>query len=138
MVRCWGFETVVGILVKASFWGVASPISVLNCYGPYRNREIFWDNILSGGLLSIPNLILGGDLNLTLSASETWGSKAILDPLASHFRLMFDSVYLVDVAQPDSGPTWRNGRVGEAGISKRLDRFLISSSLLPAFNLHCV
>ena len=74
--------------------------------------------MLLGGLLYIPNLILGGDLNLTLSASKSWGTKAILDPLATHFRLLFDSVNLVDVAPPDTGPTCRNGRVGEAGISK--------------------
>ena len=35
-----------------------------------------------------------------------------------------------------SGPTWRNGRAGSEGISKRLDRFLISSSLLPSLRLY--
>ena len=41
MVRCRAFKTVAGILVKASFRGMGSPIFVLNYYGPYRNREIF-------------------------------------------------------------------------------------------------
>ena len=104
-VRCCAFETVVGILVKADFQGMTSPLAILNCYGPYRNREFFWNKLLIGGLLTTPNLILGGDLNLTLNASETWGTKAILNPLASHLRLLFHSVDLVDVAPPDVGPT---------------------------------
>ena len=34
------------------------------------------------------------------------------------------------------GPTWRNGHSGEAGISKRLDRFLLSESLLPCLSYY--
>ena len=36
----------------------------------------------------------------------------------------------MDVAPPCAGPTWRNGRIGEDGISKRLDRFLLSEQLI--------
>ena len=36
----------------------------------------------------------------------------------------------MDVAPSCAGPTWRNGRIGEDGISKRLDRFLISDQLI--------
>ena len=35
-----------------------------------------------------------------------------------------------------SAPTWRNGRSGDAGICKRLDRFLLSESLLPIFSFY--
>ena len=48
-----------------------APLVLINCYGPYRNKELYWDKVLRGGLLSAPNLILGGDLNLTLNAAET-------------------------------------------------------------------
>ena len=51
-------------------------LSILNCYGPYHNRDSFWNAVASGGLLSLPNLILAGDLNLTLNASEIWGPRA--------------------------------------------------------------
>ena len=37
LVRCRAFETVVGILVKERFWGLSTPLAILNCYGPYRN-----------------------------------------------------------------------------------------------------
>ena len=35
-----------------------------------------------------------------------------------------------------SAPTWRNGHSGAAGISKRLDRFLLSESLLPCVSFY--
>ena len=70
-VRCRAFETVAGILLEASFRGVDIPLDVLNCYGPYKNRENFWELVQRGGFLSSPNLILGDDLNLTLKAFET-------------------------------------------------------------------
>ena len=70
-VRCRAFETIAGILVKAKFRGMNDPLVILNCYGPYRNRDILWEKVHRGGVLSTPNLILGGDLNLTMKASET-------------------------------------------------------------------
>ena len=84
----------------------------------------------SGGLLSLPNLIMAGDLNLTLNASDIWGSKAHPDPLGPYFSKLFSDHHLVDVAPSCAGPTWRNGRIGEDGISKRIDRFLLSDQLV--------
>ena len=83
--------------------------------------NFFWDKALRGGLLNLPHLVIGGDLNLTLRSSKVWGVKASLDPLSNHFLSLFQSVGLVDVAPLASGPTWRNGRLGVEGISKRLD-----------------
>ena len=82
-----------------------APISILNVYGPYRDHELFWEKAFCGGLLSIPNLVLGGDLNLTLYSSEIWGIKASLDPLSHHFLSLFNSVGLVDLAPQYAGPT---------------------------------
>ena len=69
-----------------------------------------------GGLLSLPNLILAGDLNLTLNVSEIWGSKAQIDPLGPFFTKLFSDHQLADVAPSCAGPTWRNGRLGDEGI----------------------
>ena len=113
-----------------------SPIAILNVYGPYRDRELFWEKAHRGGILSIPNLVLGGDLNLTLYSSEIWGKKASPDPLTQHFLSLFYSVGLVDLVPQYVGPTWRNGRVGEEGVSKRLDHFLISASIIPSLWVH--
>ena len=77
------------ILVKATFRGMPYPVDILNVYGPYRNQDSFLEKSRQGGLLNSPNLILRGDLNITLRASETWGTKAAIDPLSSHFNLFF-------------------------------------------------
>ena len=107
-VKCHAFKTVAGILIKATFKGMNVPLDILNCYGPYKHRDIFWENVCRGVLLNSPNLILGGNLNLTLKASDTWGKKVVIDPLSSHFKLSFDSLGLMDIASPSAGPTWRN------------------------------
>ena len=71
-----------------------------------------------------------------MNASETWGHKAILDPLSSHFKHFFDLAGLHDFAPPCPRPTWKNGRLGTEGISKRLDHFLLSSDLIPLLKSH--
>ena len=91
---------------------------------------------MTGGLLSIPNLILAGDLNLTLNVAEIWGKKSSIDPLGPHFKHIFSSVDLVDIAPSCVGPTWRNGRTRDEGISKSLNHFLISSSMVPTLHRH--
>ena len=138
LLNCKAFHTAAGILLKASLRSSPLELSILNCYGPYINRDSFWNSATTGGLLSLPNLILAGDLNFTLNASEIWGSKLQLDPLGPFFSELFSDHHLVDVAPTGVGPTWRNGRMGEEGISKRLDRFLLSDQLvnsLPRFRV---
>ena len=69
-VRCKAYQTMAGILLEASVRGSHLSLSIINCYGPYRHREAFWDEAARGGLLSLPNLILAVDLNLTMNASK--------------------------------------------------------------------
>ena len=138
MLRCKAYHTLAGILLKVSMRGWSLPFSILNVYGPYLHRDTFWNVVASGGLLSTPNLILAGDLNFTLSASEIWGAKAIVDPLGPTLSTLFSAHHLVDIAPSCAGPTWRNGRAGEAGISKRLDRFLLSDHLISCLPHHRV
>ena len=53
-----------------------------------------------------------------------------MDPLGPFFSKLFSDHHLVDVAPSCDGPTWRDGRIGEDGISKRLDHFLLSDQLV--------
>ena len=94
-----------GILLEASFMGSHIPLSIINCYGPYLHCDTFWNEAVRGGLFSLPNLILAGDLNLTLNASKIWGCKALLGPLGPFFTQLFIDFNLVDVAPPCAGPT---------------------------------
>ena len=138
LLKCKAYHTVAGILLKAMIRGSTFSLSILNCYGPYLNREPFWNVVAFGGLLSLPNLILAGDLNLTLNASEIWGTKAQLDPSGRFFSEPFSDHQLVDVAPSCAGPTWRNGRIGEEGIFKRLDHYLISDHLINSLSRYRV
>ena len=107
-VRCWDFETAAGILVKAIFYSMNDPFDILNCYGPYLDQVFFWERVLRGGLLNSPNVILGGDLNLTLNASETWESvqSLILSPHISRSSLIsWDILMLPLLAQVPLGET---------------------------------
>lgn len=58
------------------------------------------------------------------------------DDLADYFNGILDTFDLVDVAPCVPGPTWTNGRAGMAGIHKRLDKFLVKSSLLNRWEKH--
>ena len=135
-IKVKDFRIVAGILLKACLQGSSFTLSFLNCYGPYCHHEYFWEAVVQGGFLNLPNLVLAGDLNLTLNGSEVWGKKALTDPLGPYFTHLFSSHQLIDIAPVYAGPTWRNGRSGDDGISKRLDRFLLSSSLLDLFPWH--
>jgi len=111
------FTTTAGLLLIGRVKGMEEELKLLNVYGPYRDRISFWNRLAGCGLLNDPNLILAGDLNLTLSHSEVWGTD-IRDPLADHFTSLFTDAGLVDMKPLDTGPTWRNGWLGDEGISK--------------------
>ena len=44
--------------------------AMYNVYGPYLERKGFWEEIFISGLIEERNVILCGDLNLTLSKHE--------------------------------------------------------------------
>ena len=41
LIKCKAFHTAAGILLNASIRGSSLILSILNCYGPYLNREAF-------------------------------------------------------------------------------------------------
>jgi hypothetical protein len=94
------------------------------------NKRIFWETLANSGLLSADNLVMAGDLNITLSAEEMWGSSNFSVSLADQLKSIFKSKNLVDIRPDRMVPTWRNGRQGSQAISKRLDRCIIAESLI--------
>jgi hypothetical protein len=52
---------------------------------------------------------------------EVWGSNAKNKPLVDYFVQMFEETRLCDAMPMKLVPTWKNSRVGEEGVSKRLD-----------------
>ena len=104
--------------------------TLLNVYGPFYDRKLFWEKFSLAWAKNQPNVILGGDLNLTLATGEVWGENAKQDALSSLFLDFFEKMKLVDVAPLKTEPTWRNKRGGAQAISKRLDHFMVEETLL--------
>jgi hypothetical protein len=124
------FQTFVGIFLEGHLKEISRPVKLLNCYGPYKDMLSFWKPLEESGFLMHDGLILGGDLNFSTSSREIWGEHARLDPLSDYFSSLFSTTSLVDIFPGTISPTWRNGWLGSARISKRLDRFYINESLL--------
>lgn len=52
----------------------------------------------ASGLLDIKPLIIFGGLNFMMESAKCWGRKAKLDPLAGHFKGIFQRKSLRDIA----------------------------------------
>jgi hypothetical protein len=53
------FLTPAGILLEGTVKDLDRRMKVINCYGPYSDREAFWEAIKRDGILKEQNLILG-------------------------------------------------------------------------------
>ena len=83
------FYTCAGILLNGTLHEGNQMITLINYYDPCTDRRVFWDTVFNSGILDTKNLILARDLKFTVSASEVWGSKARLGPLAEYFKETF-------------------------------------------------
>jgi len=129
--RCdnfWSIRSGLGLQLFSTDLGMV--VIVLNIYGPYINRVPFWDSLLSNDFVLNRDLILGGDLNLSLGCEEVWGPKATSDSLSYYFIQSFAQKDQLDIEPTKLSPTWRNRRAGENRIAKRLDRFLVADRLV--------
>ena len=71
-------------------------------------------------------MVIGEDLKFTLGASKIWGLVSHNDYLLRYFIRNMEVAGLLDIELEKLTPTWRNKRIGEEIIAKRLDFFLIS------------
>lgn len=108
-------------------------VSLFNLYvlvllGEKRNC---WDSIKEFLLSNdLENIIIGGDLNVTLAADEKKGGSIVRD-LAREWveDIMLD--WELEDTKPTRGKyTWSNKRVGPGHIAARLDSFLVQSSFM--------
>lgn len=124
----WGGISFIGMDIFSAELGM--DLRVINMYGPCQGQEAFWNQFLSLSITSSDNLIIGGVLNLSLGYGKSWGSQAQVDPLTEAREALLDQQYLTDVPMIKPLPTWRNRRVREASLARRLDIFLIKAPLL--------
>lgn len=126
------FSTCASILLTGRLRGFKHVVNIVNYYGPCRDIEAFWKAVEAKGILTKTNPIFVGDLNLTTKASEIWGSTRCY-PMDSFFRELFHRVNLIDILPLKIVLTWKNDEMGDAQISKRLDRFLVAEEFSELF-----
>ena len=75
------------------------------------------------------NLVLAGDMNVTLALSEKKGGSPVRDPAREWVEDIMLDWDLEDIKPSKGKFTWTNKRVGPGHIAARLDRFLVHSFL---------
>ena len=107
-------------------------LSIFNIYVPMAPGEKHqcWNSIHEY-LNTNPaeNLILAGDLNITLSQAEKKGGNPIRDPAREWVEDLIAEWDLEDIKPLKGKYTWTNKRIGPGHIAARLDRFLVQQSL---------
>lgn len=126
-INSWGCFSCLGVDIYSQ--ELNSSFCMINIYGPYQERVVFWEKLFSKSFLSHDRRIMGGDLNFTLGTSEIWGPSAIIDPLVDFFRSHMSRLDLFDLEPAKLNLTWRNCRTGEGNIAKCLDRFLVGEDV---------
>lgn len=84
--------------------------------------------------MRISNVILGGDLNFIVSRAKYRGDATRANHLAEFFINKLKEAIFVDIEPIKRVPTWRNMRVGQERVARRLDHLLIFSSLISDHN----
>jgi len=108
-------------------------ICLFNVYAPNNagEKKNCWDSIKSlADLENLENIIIVGDLNLTLLASEKRGGSIVRDPAREWAEDLMQDWDLLDIKPVTGTFTWSSKRVGPGHIAARLDRFLVQSSFL--------
>eukprot|EP00253_Pinus_taeda_P033709 PITA_33709 len=103
-----------------------------NIYGPQKLEEKFtFLRTLLNLKLRYPNAkaIIGGGFNMINTLLEKGGVRK-LNKYSEAFLDFINTTKLVDVYHKSGAFTWNNKRGGDRHIASRLDRFLISKSLL--------
>ena len=83
LLNIWGLESVLGMSLKAM--DLVDTFTVVNVYGPYLNRVLFWDKLFNNSLLRGDMMVIGGDFNFSLGQAEVWGPHAHVDLLTDYF-----------------------------------------------------
>lgn len=121
------------LLLKMQNLDTKETFCLFNIYSPVnvREKKDCWDSIRhQADLTNLENIIIVGDLNLTLHPSEKRGGNVVRDPAREWVEDIVQNWDLLDI-KPSSGKySWSNKRVGPGHIAARIDRFIIQSSYL--------
>jgi exonuclease III len=113
--------------------GSNKPGHLTNVYRPAnpRDKQDFLRNLEHLSTLTRHNSrIIGGDYNLICNLDEKKGGSRRLDQDSTNFNSLIDNLNLIDLEIINGIHTWTNRRTKLHQIACRLDRFLISDSLM--------
>jgi exonuclease III len=83
--------------------------------------------------------ILAGDFNIITSLVEKKGGTRRLDRDAEYFLMFIDTMEMVDIKTNHGQFTWNNKWMNQHQVATRLDRFLVSESIiLQGLTLDCI
>eukprot|EP00253_Pinus_taeda_P005952 PITA_05952 len=108
-------------------------VSMFNIYALVlpTEKKLCWNSIQSFLLLyNLENIIIAGDLNVTLATDEKKGGSPVRDPARERVEDIMLDWDLEDIKPTIGKFTWSNKRLGPNHIATRLDRFLVQSSFL--------
>jgi hypothetical protein len=74
--------------------------------------------------------IIGGDFNIIRTLMEKKGVSRRLDRDSCEFNSLIEELHLIDLEASNGLYTWTNRRTGIHQITYKLDRFLVSESLM--------
>jgi exonuclease III len=117
------------IIMDVEDFSLDSSFRIINIYGPYTDKRPFLEGLSNYGILQAPNVVIGGDLNFTLSLKEVWGKHPKRDLLEGFFSHWISAHNLVDLESPKISQTWTNGRKGGDLVAKRMDSFLVAENM---------
>jgi exonuclease III len=126
-LNSWASNSCLKIEIQVE--GLGLILKIINVYGPHTDKIPYWNSLFNKELLKTKNLIIDGDFNFSLGEVKIWGPSTHIDPQTDFFSHLLASKGLIDIAPIKLLPTWRNLRVGEAQVAKRLDHFLITESM---------
>jgi exonuclease III len=95
-------------------------------------EKIFcWDTLKDYLLLNeLENIIIGRDLNVTLTMTEKKGGSIVRDPAREWVEDIMSDWELEDVKPTKGKYTWSNKRAGQGHIAARMDRFLVHNTFI--------
>jgi len=108
-------------------------VSLFNIYVPQHiyEKKNCWKTLLNYlADNELENIILGGDLNVTLAQEEKQGGSIVRDQPREWVEDLISAWDLMDTKLTRGHYTWTNRRVGSGHIAAHLDRFLVQSSFL--------
>jgi exonuclease III len=121
------------LTVSMQIIGNTEVILCTNVYGPQvseEKRKMIRD--LEDLKTRSSNLqwILAGDFNIITSLAEKKGGTRRLDRDAEDFSMFIDTTEMVDIKTNNGQFTWNNKRMNQYQVATRLDRFLVSESII--------